>query len=511
MEDKMKELTVLISKTDKAMEMTRNTQLEIDDMKDVLMEEVRPMMVEKRKEEIAQKESRKSEFDEMTKEAILRAKAEILQIREQAEKEYQDKLIENVEKQKRIADKLKSIEIKEQDEEKISMARNSAEKALANVKEEMKNHEKRYLTVIRPKLAEFETKIGDYAIELGIEEEFNKVGLEKEETENEKINEGKNESTNSKEEKVEQIKEEEQKNESVKGEEEKIELTKSEPIKTNNESQNNIAEEIFEEQYAYNDGFDENGRVEKDARIESIKFKFESGNPRYTIITKSGDILTANVNAENKKLYKPATEQIKAQINAELGFEGAYKLADPFLLKFLKDYDKANGTTEYGRYVQILRDGTKEKFAEEEPEMLIHYDMNGKESAKMDKESIKNLQKIAKRNQKYEIASYDKGKGWLARLIEKIKTPKLSAGNKDEVEKAEPEKETAHKEFVENLQKEAQKDTSEQSKTDKDSKDKVLFGGKEGKFSKTRQSAKTPQKEETMEFTIEEVKDEEVR
>lgn len=549
--NEMKDLTILVSKTGRAMILTRRLQKEIDDLKEVLMNETRPMMVEEWKKEIEVKENEKKEYDEMTKAAIIRAKTEILKLREESEKEYQNKLIENVEKQKRIEAKLKSIEGKEQDEEKLSMARRSAEKALTNVKEEMKSYEERHFSEIRPKLNELEAKIGDYAIELGIEEELNKVGLEKFEKELDEVEEEKTETV--KEEKLsEPVKIEEEETEPVKveGEKEKpVEVKKPEPVKT------------------------QKREPKSKAKIESIEFVFDSGEPKYIIKTTDGAIIEKQ---GSEKYYRPFTEEKAERFDNLIGFKGASKIADRSLIAILRDYDKEKGTSEEKRYLELITDAYKKNLKEEKGYLDITYNMNGKHEANMNKKAVKNLNKIAKRNERYFIADYIKNKGIIARLIEKyFKTPKLE-GEKDEktkyneepvllqeelehyseetlsVEdaykhyieesktpgfdkvtfykqlqrggytdselrelrgKIEGEKGLAHRhdnEFKANLRKQAEQasDVTEKQPEleESNSKGKKLFGGKEGKFSKPRQTKESTKIEE---FTVEEVKEQE--
>lgn len=194
----MDKLTKLMLDTDKAMEMTRDKQLLIDIMKEDLMNETRPMMVEQRKTEITEKEQEKAEFDEMTKNALVKAKTEVLKIREQSEKEYQGKLLETLEKRKQIEKKLESMENKGLTDEKLAKARNSASKALAKVNEEMKEYQDKHFAK-RAKLDEFEADINDYALELGVEIEPIKADEQKageEQVNEEPVNEEQGTTTN---------------------------------------------------------------------------------------------------------------------------------------------------------------------------------------------------------------------------------------------------------------------------------------------------------------------------
>ena len=175
----MSELVKLMHKTGRAMEMTREKQSSIDTLKSDIMEEVRPMMVEKMKEDIKLSENGKKEFDEMTKNAMIEAKTNILQIRETSEKEYQDKLTQFAQKTKRIEEKLASMKNKELPIEKMEMAEKAAKNALDKEKDEMKKFQDNHF-IKRAKLDEFDRNISDWAIELGVKDEIDNVKLETE-------------------------------------------------------------------------------------------------------------------------------------------------------------------------------------------------------------------------------------------------------------------------------------------------------------------------------------------
>ena len=195
----MDKLTKLVVDIDKAMEMTREKQLLINDMKEELMQETRPMMVEERKIAIKSKVKDKKEFDQMTTRALKRAKKDIETIREQSENEYQKKLLDTLEKRREIEKKLKSMEQKGLTEEKLTMARNAASKALNKVNEEMKTYQDEHFAK-RAKLDEFESRINNYAIELGVDinqEKANKTRTTKNKKEESKIQEGEAKKQNS--------------------------------------------------------------------------------------------------------------------------------------------------------------------------------------------------------------------------------------------------------------------------------------------------------------------------
>lgn len=164
----MSELVKLIHKTEKAMEMTREKQQALDEMKEKLMNETRPMRVEEGKKEFEDKKHEKTEFDQMTVNSLRRAKTEILQLRKESENEYKNKIVENYTKKKEIERKLASMERKGLPEEKITMARNSAQKALEKADNEMKDYQNKHF-VKRAKLDEFENKVSEFALELGVD------------------------------------------------------------------------------------------------------------------------------------------------------------------------------------------------------------------------------------------------------------------------------------------------------------------------------------------------------
>ena len=216
---KIDELTQLMLKVDQSMAMTREKQTMINNMKSNLMEETRPMYIEQSKIKIEEKENEKAEFDEMTTNGLIQAKTQIKKIREESEQEYQNKLLETLEKKKQIEKKLELMEKKGLTEEKITMAKFSAEKALAKVNEEIKTYQEKHFD-LRKKLNEMESDIDNYALELGVDIE----PLENEkEPEEKKMEEKKPE-----EKKPEVKKPEEKKPEVKKPEEKKPEVKKPE-------------------------------------------------------------------------------------------------------------------------------------------------------------------------------------------------------------------------------------------------------------------------------------------
>ena len=221
---KIDELTQLMLKVDQSMAMTREKQTMINNMKSNLMEETRPMYIEQSKIKIEEKENEKAEFDEMTTNGLIQAKTQIKKIREESEQEYQNKLLETLEKKKQIEKKLELMEKKGLTEEKITMAKFSAEKALAKVNEEIKTYQEKHFD-LRKKLNEMESDIDNYALELGVDIE----PLENEkEPEEKKMEEKKPEEKKPEVKKPEEKKPEVKKPEEKKSEEKKPEIKKPE-------------------------------------------------------------------------------------------------------------------------------------------------------------------------------------------------------------------------------------------------------------------------------------------
>mgnify|MGYP004624861751 CR=1 FL=1 len=229
---KIDELTQLMLKVDQSMAMTREKQTMINNMKSNLMEETRPMYIEQSKIKIEEKENEKAEFDEMTTNGLIQAKTQIKKIREESEQEYQNKLLETLEKKKQIEKKLELMEKKGLTEEKITMAKFSAEKALAKVNEEIKTYQEKHFD-LRKKLNEMESDIDNYALELGVDIEplENEKEPEEKKMEEKKPEEKKPEVKKPEEKKPEVKKPEEKKPEVKKPEVKKPEEKKSEEKK----------------------------------------------------------------------------------------------------------------------------------------------------------------------------------------------------------------------------------------------------------------------------------------
>lgn len=175
---KYSELVELIGKIDIEMQRSRDRQIAINEMRDVLYNEVMsPMKYQEKTEEMERAKKDKADFDERNKNALVNAKKAILQIKQDTKKEYQDKLLEISEKKKKIEEKLLSMKQKGLPAEKLLKAEEFASEAKIKVDEEMKQFQESYLELSR-ELETYEKKIRDYAVELGVKDEIDSVTLE---------------------------------------------------------------------------------------------------------------------------------------------------------------------------------------------------------------------------------------------------------------------------------------------------------------------------------------------
>lgn len=309
--NKIDELTQLMLKLEQSMAMTREKQTMINNMKSNLMEETRPMYIEQNKIKIEEKENEKAEFDEMTTNGLIQAKAQIKRMREESEQEYQNKLLETLEKKKQIEKKLELIEEKGLTEEKLTMAKSSAEKALAKVNEEIKTYQEKHFN-LRKKLNEMESDIDNYALELGVDIE----PLENEKEPEEKKPEVKKPEEKKPEEKKPEVKKpEEKKSEEKKPEIKKLEVKKPEEKKS-----------------------EENKTLPK---VVSVEFKDE----KYIFISetkKNGVYSISRQEFEKIGLLRRLVERYKLVKNRkEYGIDLTTAMrADPNISRHLNDQDK---------------------------------------------------------------------------------------------------------------------------------------------------------------------------
>lgn len=221
-EELQEELDDLMEKIDESMTMTRKQQKDLDKMEKAMMNESKPMKLESRKAEFTEKGQYKTEFDEMTKNALINAQKNIIVLREQTEKAYQDMLMKTVRKQKAIEEKLESMRDRDLTPEKLELVENSARKAREAVNTEMFEFQKKHFEQ-RATLDNYEDSIKKYALELGVEKELNEINPKQV---IEEFNETKNKAEKPETEKTEQDKPEQDKPEQDKPEQDKPEQDK---------------------------------------------------------------------------------------------------------------------------------------------------------------------------------------------------------------------------------------------------------------------------------------------
>ena len=221
-EELQEELDDLMEKIDESMTMTRKQQKDLDKMEKAMMNESKPMKLESRKAEFTEKGQYKTEFDEMTKNALINAQKNIIVLREQTEKAYQDMLMKTVRKQKAIEEKLESMRDRDLTPEKLELVENSARKAREAVNTEMFEFQKKHFEQ-RATLDNYEDSIKKYSLELGVEKELNEINPKQV---IEEFNETKNKAEKPETEKTEQDKPEQDKPEQDKPEQDKPEQDK---------------------------------------------------------------------------------------------------------------------------------------------------------------------------------------------------------------------------------------------------------------------------------------------
>ena len=226
-EELQEELDDLMEKIDESMTMTRKQQKDLDKMEKAMMNESKPMKLESRKAEFTEKGQYKTEFDEMTKNALINAQKNIIVLREQTEKAYQDMLMKTVRKQKAIEEKLESMRDRDLTPEKLELVENSARKAREAVNTEMFEFQKKHFEQ-RATLDNYEDSIKKYALELGVEKELNEINPKQV---IEEFNETKNKAEKPETEKAETEKTEQDKPEQDKPEQDKPEQNKPEQDK----------------------------------------------------------------------------------------------------------------------------------------------------------------------------------------------------------------------------------------------------------------------------------------
>lgn len=266
--DKMKELEELLEKISKSMDMTREKKDSIDTITNELNNETRPIMIEKMQEEIEQRKNDRIEFDEMTKNALINAKKLILEIKEDSEKSYQDKLLDIFKRKQEIQKKLFSLKEKEISQERLEIAKKYADIAMENVNIELEEFQKNHIE-LKEKINRYEIDILENALEIGVEQEISSVSINEKNSNESKLIE-------QDEEKQEETKQDDKKQDKEKQDEEKQDETIDKRII---ELENEIKEKVDAGKTRYEikkELLNELLDIVIDGRIKNLQEKFKN-------------------------------------------------------------------------------------------------------------------------------------------------------------------------------------------------------------------------------------------
>ena len=180
---KYEELKKYMKKIQDSMKISYSKQDEISDLTKKLYSETRIMMVEKEKEEIKAKEDEKKEFDEMTTQALINAKRDIVSLKENIEKDYMHSLLEMQQQEKRIQDRyvkmlhraldyeIEMLDSNDKDKRIKKPSRDDIQRIRKNELEALKlkreNLQKEHETQVK-NMKDWEQDIEKYAIDLNV-------------------------------------------------------------------------------------------------------------------------------------------------------------------------------------------------------------------------------------------------------------------------------------------------------------------------------------------------------
>lgn len=165
-EKKIDEMAEIMKKIDETDKLTIKKEKEIQKKEQQLIKEAKPVMVEERKKEIEELKTNKEEFDQMTINALVNMKRDILMQRREMQSEYQKTLLDAQIKKNEVQAKLSKMKQRNMDDEtKLEEIENSANKALEKINDELKNASEKYKEM-NTKLDNWENKITEFAIRL---------------------------------------------------------------------------------------------------------------------------------------------------------------------------------------------------------------------------------------------------------------------------------------------------------------------------------------------------------
>lgn len=174
--ENFKDMKETMKNISKAMELANEKENTIKEKENELREEIRPVIVEEKKVEIEKLKEDKKEFDEMTVNALVRMKEDILRGRKELQANYQKELLAYMDKKKSIEDKLVKMKKRADTEEKLEKVEQSANHALYKASVDMKNFQDKYNENMS-NLDEWEKDISDYALKLDAIEKIDHVSI----------------------------------------------------------------------------------------------------------------------------------------------------------------------------------------------------------------------------------------------------------------------------------------------------------------------------------------------
>lgn len=175
-EQNMRDIVKLMNKIKTAIEMMHEKQLTISSLEKTRENETRPLIIEKMKQDIEKAKKDKKEFDKITTDYIINAKLTIQKLRDELEKEYKNILLEKIEKERKLEEKVNAMKMRETSSDRLLHIEEIAKKSEEKIKEETDEYSKKHFVKIN-KLNEFDQNLKDWSIELNVVDIFNNAEL----------------------------------------------------------------------------------------------------------------------------------------------------------------------------------------------------------------------------------------------------------------------------------------------------------------------------------------------
>lgn len=179
-EQNMRDIVKLMNKTKTAIEIVREKQSTINILEGIIENETRPLIAEKMKLDMEKAKEDKKDFDEMTTNSIINAKLTIQKLRNELEEEYKNKLLEKIDKQRKLEEKVNAMKMHETSSDRLLHIDEMAKKSAEKIEEETNEYSKKHFVKIN-KLNEFDQNLKDWSVELNVVEAFNNAKLQNEE------------------------------------------------------------------------------------------------------------------------------------------------------------------------------------------------------------------------------------------------------------------------------------------------------------------------------------------